>query len=229
MRKRTILATLAMAAVAINASAQLKNNSDGYNRIQASFAAGRVTESIDGSENLNTRGASLSYISGVNLTTKIPLFLEIGGRLTFTKGSDDVKGYDEEDDNELLYKYEQTNTLMDISVPCNLAYKIAFYSSGVEIIPFFGPNFKFNLIGKQKTKEMKYGETTETTCSFYDEDDMGDNKAKRFQFGLNLGVGFRLNSIYLGYQIQPDLSPYVKFDNYKLKTFSQLVSLGIYL
>ena len=232
MKTAKIFATLAIAALALNTSAQLRNDPEGYTRLQFSFVPGKFSFEMDNAlENnieIKTKGGSIAYIKGISLTDKMPLFLELGGRLTFTHGKD-KESYDD-------FSSEYKVSLMDIAIPCNVAYKFAFDSNDIEIIPFVGPNFKFNIVGIYKSSETEDGKTYKQKSSFFNEDDMkaiGGEKSKRFQMGMNLGVGFRFGGVYLGYQIQPDFSAYAKFNDEsyetKCKTFNQHVTLGFFL
>ena len=213
-------------AIGVNSAAQLRNDSEGYSRIDFSYVAEKFNSSKSDISDLHTKGGSVAYVQGINLTTRIPLFVELGGNLTIAHG-ESKKSFMISD----AY-YERKLTMVDISVPFNIAYKIAFENSTVEIVPFFGPNFKFNVIGKMHENKQYPSSSEKTSYSFYKEDDMGDDKAQRFQFGLNLGVGFHIgNCLYFGYHIRPDVSKYADIQSAGLKyrTFTQYMTLGIYL
>lgn len=203
MKKITLIIAAIAALFSTNANAQLKNDTEGYQRYEASFVAQKFDWGHDAETKL--KGFELGYINGINLTTKLPLFLELGGQLTWTHANDDIM------------VGEIKHTFMSLAIPVNAAYKLAFASSEtVTIVPFIGPNFKFNLIGKEKYDGEKF--------SYLSKDDMGDDRAKRFQVGMNLGVGVNINkTLYIGYHFQPDFADYL--DGVKAKT--NYITVGV--
>lgn len=197
------------------AKAQLTNDIEGYRRFEASFLAQRTN--FDG-ECVKTKGFELGYIQGINITTKRPLFLELGGQLAFSHDKDEI--------NKVGADYTDKYTFMSIAIPINVAYKFTFTNSdNFTIVPFIGPNFKFNLIGKNKCEgDHDY------KISFFNKDDMygKDNTAKRFQVGLNLGFGVNiLERLYVGYRFQPDFAKYIKHDDFKVKTKANYITFGV--
>ena len=208
MKKITMLFAAVVAMFGMKANAQLVNDTEGWTRVEASFAV----QSLGDNDPLKTKGFELGYIKGINLTTNLPLFLELGGQLAWTHKKDSYEVVNQDID----IKY----TFMSLAIPVNVAYKFAFSSSdNFTIVPFVGPNFKFNLIGKEKVDDEK--------ISYFDEDDMGkDNTARRFQVGLNLGVGVNISQkLYVGYRFQPDFMHY--FDNDEAKSHANYITLGI--
>ncbi len=212
MKKITSLLAIAAFIFATNAKAQLVNDSEGWQRIEASFAVQKfITEVDNHSTEDKTKGFELGYVQGINLTTRIPLFLELGGQLTWTHSKDEENGI------------TNKQTFMSIGIPVNIAYKFSFANSEtISIVPFIGPNFKFNLIGIEKYNDEK--------ISYFNKDDMGgeDNTAKRFQVGLNLGVGVNISQhLYVGYRFQPDFTRYIDLGNEENKTRTNYLTVGI--
>jgi len=211
---KKIISIFAVAAFlfSANAKAQLVNDTEGYQRIEASFAVQKfITENDNHSEEDKTKGFELGFIKGISLTNRIPLFLELGGQLTWTHSKDEVDNVD----NKV--------TFMNIAIPVNVAYKFAFANSeNITIVPFVGPNFKFNVIGKEKWGDEK--------VSYLSKDDMGgkDNRANIFQVGLNLGVGVNIaQRLYVGYRFQPDFTKYIEIGSIENKTRTNYLTLGI--
>ena len=229
MKTVKVLVAAMLATFAVEAKAQLVNVTDDYTRAEVSFNAQSLRFVDDDDDDpFKSKGFALGFVKGINLTSNMPLFLELGGRLAWNHGKEketiptlDVNG------KEILglgVKHEYKQTFMNIAIPVNVAYKFAFSSSQITIAPFLGPNFKFNIIGKYK--EEIDGDK-ELDLSYFDDDDFKET-AKRFQFGLNIGVGVNINSFYVGYTFQPDLSSYVKYDSDdKLKTRNQFVTIGL--
>lgn len=195
------------------ANAQLTKDTEGYKRAEASFHVQSIDD--DDYTDISAKGFELGYIQGININSNMPLFLELGGQLAFSHSKDEVKVFGEKIGDE---KY----TFMSLAIPVNVAYKLTFSNSeNFSVVPFVGPNFKFNLIGK-----YEYGKED---GSFFDEDDMGeDAKAKRFQVGLNLGAGVNIaKTLYVGYRFQPDFVKYIKDGDYKVSSHASYITVGI--
>ncbi len=210
MKAIKFLTVALVALFSVNAFAGLTKDTQGWTRLQLSFNA-QTFKQTEPYENdvVKTHGAALGFMKGINITRRIPLFLDLGANLTWNHTSENVG--DGED------KF----TFMNIGIPVNAAYKLSFSSSPINIVPFFGPNLKFNFMGVHKwvpnsgSKE-KYNLLKE---------EEGD--ANIFQFGLNLGVGVNIDKFYVGYTFQPDLSPYQKDGGWKTKTINNYVTVGI--
>ncbi len=215
MKALKFLAVAVLATMTANASAQLTKDTQGWTRVELSFDAQRMKNKGDNYESVfdKQKGAALGFMKGINITSKMPLFLELGGRLTWNHSKDTWTNGDEK------------TTFMNIAVPVNAAYKFSFASSPINIVPFFGPNFKFNFYGRTKTTVTDAaGHETEGKLKWLS-DDGAD--ARIFQLGLNLGVGVNINKFYVGYTFQPDLMSYVKNGDDKVRTINNYISVGI--
>lgn len=211
MKSIKFIAIAIFAAMTANASAQLTKDTQGWTRLELSFEAQKLKYkdgSITWDSEEKQKGVSLAFMKGVNITSKMPLFLDLGARLSWLHSKDEFEGGDSK------------TTFMNVAVPVNAAYKLSFASSPISIVPFFGPNFKFNFYGR--TKETVGDEEIKT--KWLDKDGMD---ARIFQFGLNLGVGVNIQRFYVGYNFQPDISSYVKDGDQKLKTINNFISLGV--
>lgn len=211
MKLIKFFAVAVLAAMTADATAQLTKDTHGWTRVELSFDAQKLKEknnnaSWDGDKQ---KGAAIGFMKGVNITSKMPLFLDLGARLAWLHSKDEFHGGDSK------------TTFMNIAVPVNAAYKLSFASSPISIVPFFGPNFKFNFYGRTK---ISYDDGKEVKVKWLDND---GRDARIFQFGLNLGVGVNIERFYVGYTFQPDLSSYVKHDGYKTKTINNFISLGV--
>ena len=222
MRILNMMLCAAAATVAIDAAAQLENDTEGYRRVEASFAASHYdfNENVD-NDYEHPKGFELGYLQGINLTSKMPLFLELGGNITWTHAKEEWESAGVE--------YKDKETFMNLNIPLQAAYKFAFTNSAFKVLPFFGFNFKFNLLGKEK---LEVGNTEEKS-SYFDKDDMGgkDYTANRFQLGLNMGVGVNINAFYVGWRFQPDLIKYIKTDTgngtYKVSSTTNFITVGL--
>lgn len=211
MKLIKFFAVAVLAAMTADATAQLTKDTRGWTRVELSFDAQKMKvkdgdKSWDGEKQ---KGAAIGFMKGINITSKMPLFLDLGARLAWLHSKDEFHGGDTK------------TTFMNIAVPVNAAYKLSFASSPISIVPFFGPNFKFNFYGRTKTS---YDDGSEVKIKWLDSD---GRDARIFQFGLNLGVGVNIERFYVGYTFQPDIVSYVKHDGNKTKTINNFISLGI--
>ena len=248
MKKINILFALAAALVAVDAVAQ------GYTRIQFNFApqvmeikdapseAGDVDTGWEGAK-LSTMGFGLGFVKGIALSQSTPLFLEIGGNLTFLSKSDEETKKETDYSKTYEWTTEAKYKFLNLAVPVNFAYRVNV-ADAFSIQPFVGVNMKFNLVGKVKYTETEDGESESYDVGFFTKEKFegeeqpyyfgkdDDNKAKRFQLGLNVGCGFNIaKRLYVGYTFQPDLVKYAECyggDNktYKVKTRSNVITLG---
>ena len=238
MKSIKVLIAVAIAALSLNANAQLVKKTDGYDRAQASFVIHNI--SVDYAtdyeyanyRDIDAKGVEIGYIKGINLTNRRPLFLELGGELTFSHAKKEHHETYDLGFYTITEKSEYKSTFLSIGIPVDAAYKFSFSSNDISVTPFFGFNFKVNLLGKEKDKEYEYAEDKEVEYkySYFDSDaeEVGDDTANRFQFGLNLGVGVDLGNFYVGYRFQPDLIKYWKNDNFEMKSHTSLVTVGLY-
>lgn len=234
--KSFLIAVAGLAFTANAAQAQLIKDTKGWNRIHVAFVTtGYKAENngttIKGDDNMV--GAAVGFAKGISLSQKLPIFLE--------PGIDVIWQHQNLEDQEDKYSsFDEKVNQLSFAIPVVAAYKFSF-NDWFSIDPFFGVNFKIHAIGvdketytvagKETTVKNKYfkGEVeTEyngnTNTESYGDD---DTKAKRFQFGLNLGVGFNISCLYVGYKFQPDLSPLYKYDDYKTKTHSNVITVGL--
>lgn len=221
-----------MMAMGVSASAQLTKDFTGWTRVELSFDVRKETyksgaASIGNDE--STKGLALAVMKGISISQKVPLFLDLGGRISWTHSSEDftygdVVGSSWENrllDDEVVGASKET--YMNIAIPVNAAYKLSF--TKVSLVPFFGPNFKFNFLAVTKDDytdadlEKKYGENKENLLK-------DDEYHRVFQIGLNLGVGVNLKNFYFGYTFQPDLSSWRKNGDYKTKTKNNYITVG---
>lgn len=213
---------LFLPAISANVTAQETKNDD-YLRFYTSFVTGQMNfnTSVSGSGNVNSdlksNGFNIGLVRGCNLTNgNSPFFLEVGGELT----------YQHIDDDYLTFKFDLNQ--VSIAVPFNFTYFITVPNTGNSIAPFFGLNAKLNLVGK--------GTVDGDNINFFtsgEEDSFGEEKANRFQIGMNIGTNIYIKNFLIGYRYQSDFNPYYKetADTYpsatlKLKQRSHYISIG---
>ncbi|MBR6106056.1 MAG: outer membrane beta-barrel protein [Paludibacteraceae bacterium] len=161
----------------------------GYNRLYAGPSVMRLTNF--GYDQDVYLGGHLGYQRGINLTKdRIPLFLQVGAEAVY-----ETADYESDVPDDMGQFIDGRYHFMNVSVPVNISYRFGKENFSVE--PFLGMNFRGNIIGK-----MKYEDGSER--DFFDSED-----ANRFQFGLNVGVGFNIYKFYVGYKFTPDLTEYL--------------------
>ncbi len=147
-------------------------------------------------------GFTIGYNRGIGLSSSMPLYLEVGGGLQYSTGSnDDVDVH-----------------LLSVVAPVSVLYHFSFPNSTIGIEPLAGLNFRYNGWGEIKDDEDTYDP--------FSDDDTDDNPANRFQVGLHLGVNAVFKKFVLGLKYNIGLSNFwkVKGDyvttNVKFNTFT---------
>lgn len=205
---------------------------------------------FDGGTNnsINLLGVSVGYIKGIEISHSLPLFLEVGSNVTLNRRKFNTTYLEE---TTFMYTKNIVDAkfiFLNVAVPINVAYKYVV-SESFSVQAFAGGVCKFNIVGKEKYDSDIYTQKKYITFDYaildtsnsnqhthisaeFDafgsdsENTMFDKKANRIQLGLNIGCGFNMGPLYLGYAYQPDIVQYAKIDNYKVKTRTNLITLG---
>jgi len=203
-----------------------------YDRISVSFLSEKI--SPDKGDDTSMSGASINYIHGFSVSKTLPLFIETG--IDFSAGF-----HTEDMDKDALSfganEGSVKTSLMSLAIPANLAYKFNV-NPEFSIQPFVGLNFKFNLIGKQKTSyefddpddEKDYEEMLEENDikadkNMFDKKDTGDKNLtwNRFQMGWHIGAGINYKSLWIGLSYGTDFTALCK----KVNTSTFKVGVGV--
>lgn len=164
---KKIMMIAAFAAMCLTASAQFQTFYLQYNPSSQKYSHSGTSISTTFNE------LSLGYSYAMPVAS-IPLYVEFGGAVQWAFRSDSEHGMDIK------------SNLLAVKVPVNALYGF-HVSDKITILPYVGPYFRFNIIGK--TKE-EYGGHSETHDWFSDLD------AKRFQIGLNAGCRVNINDFF---------------------------------
>lgn len=260
--RKIVFAALAMVFMAGGAQAQIVSSKNSrltierkksvqsyadYNRLSFGLSTNKWKvsdkelfdfEDFGGKESLTLKGLDLNYLHGISLTQRIPLFLEVGGRLTF-----DTYKHEETEREKGYYKevYKDRLNLLALSVPVNVTYKYAF-SNGMYIAPFAGIHFRLNLLANDKwdyeqnfegSYADRYDDESESgTVSFFKADDEDDeayfdedeDTFKRFQFGGQIGVNLGYKAFNLGFAYYFDTPLYN--NDFKIKNGGISLTVG---
>lgn len=88
--------------------------------------------------------------------------------------------------------HENKVNIVSAVIPINLVYTFVVTENVFSIDPYAGLFARGNIIGKQKFE----GNSNSYDHNLFSDDDMGGNAYKRFQFGFQAGVRFRINDIF---------------------------------
>lgn len=183
MKKLLTLAVL-LFATATTASAQfVSGGSNGQKNVSTSATEewSRIFVSYNAIsiEKQDLNGLSLGYAHSANIVRSLPLFIEVAPQVTYGFGTED------------LYGYDLKTSYLAVNLPVNLVYNFAIGGSGFSLAPYFGLNFRGNILGQSKCEDYK--------LDFFSEDDMGkDGKFRYFQLGGQVGLGANYKHLYVG-------------------------------
>lgn len=213
MKFKTLLLAAAM-MVCASASAQFTNASSkksssstevtsGWNNLYVQYNSHKFN---DNDEPLFHKGSmdgfTIGYNRGIGLSSSMPLYLEVGGGLQYSTGSN----------------HDVDMHMLSVVAPVSVLYHFSFPNSTIGIEPLAGLNFRYNGWGEIKDDEDTYDP--------FSDDDTDDNPANRFQVGLHLGVNAVFKKFVLGLKYNIGLSNFwkVKGDgvstNVKFNTFT---------
>lgn len=163
-----------------------------------------------------TQSLTVGYLHASSLSGNIPLFLEYGANFQYSFGK-------EKEDGE-----EWGINMYSVNVPVNLAFRLQF--NDVALTPYIGANFRVNAAGTYKYEYEDWdGETESEKVNIFDDsdDEWGDGTPKRFQAGLNVGVGFSYKALYLGVGYVSDFSKVFDYEEMEGKIGVTTLTVGI--
>ncbi len=197
MKFKTLLLAAAL-MVCASASAQFTNASSkksssstevtsGWNNLYVQYNSHKFNDNDNALFHKGSMdGFTIGYNRGIGLSSSMPLYLEVGGGLQYSTGSnDDVDVH-----------------LLSVVAPVSVLYHFSFPNSTIGIEPLAGLNFRYNGWGEIKDDEDTYDP--------FSDDDTDDNPANRFQVGLHLGVNAVFKKFVLGLKYNIGLSNFWK-------------------
>lgn len=213
MKFKTLLLAAAM-MVCASASAQFTNASSkksssstevtsGWNNLYVQYNSHKFNDNDNALFHKGSMdGFTIGYNRGISISNSMPLYLEVGGGLQYSTGSND----------------DEDVHLLSVVAPVSVLYHFSFPNSTIGIEPLAGLNFRYNGWGEIKDDEDTYDP--------FSDDDTDDNPANRFQVGLHLGVNAVFKKFVLGLKYNIGLSNFWKFKgdyettNVKFNTFT---------
>lgn len=212
-----LMSTTAFAQFTRNGSRNQSSTEDGWNSIYASYNMLKHSQEMFGF-NKAYNGFSIGYDRAIGLASNIPLYIEIGGAIQYA-------GQSVKDDDEDGYE-KTTSNLLSVKVPVSVIYRLNISNSNWSIIPKFGFDGRFNVLGKGKStytyEDYHSNKVTETYK--YDMFKVGKkgedgglndsgNKCSRFQAGWHIGANVEYKSLLFGVTYGTDMNAFCKDDN----------------
>ena len=153
-------------------------------------------------------GLTVSYVQAWNISKRLPLFVEAGGGLSFSRHS-----FDSSEGNITL---KTSHNLLGLYIPANVVYKISI-NDKLALKPYTGIYLRLGLLGKEKYEAGVEGNTASDSYSVYGEDSCD---WKRFQAGWQIGItaDYGQYNFGIGYGIDFNkMAPEARFNTFSLR------------
>lgn len=237
MKKFKLFVLLAFMGLATSASAQFVNSgssssstsskssfdatsvkTDGWSRIYVSYTPSKMKFDYDDADDVKFKGFTVGWLRGFGLTQNLPLYMEAGAGIQYRTYKDE----DSESYSGYEYSYSDKYTMWSLNIPVNLLYRFNV-TDDFSISPYFGLDFRVNLLGKNKSEVTMYDETDSEDWNLFDDDDMDGDPWGRFQAGWHIGVGLDYRAIHFGVEYGTDFNEIAE----KSKFATTSVTLGL--
>lgn len=197
-----------------------KENIAPYNIIGVSYNNTSFSNNWgDKEDNFSTNGFGVDYIHGFKLSNQYPMFIETGLNLNYNFGTV-YEDYDSYGDGESTKMHN-----FNFQVPVNYVYRFDI-TDEFSIAPYFGLNFKLNLVSNWKYSEIDDEEKYEETYNLFSKDDMGEDTWNRFQMGWHIGSRFQYSRFSLSMQYGTDFIKAYSQGKDKINTGNFKITLG---
>ncbi len=188
---------------------------DGYKRLVLSYECQDGDFELEGE--LPAKGLSVGFVRGVLLGGGERVALEFGGKLAWTHGVDKDWGYN-----------ISRRDFLSAVLPVNVSYRLRLAGGNLVVAPYLGPTFRFNIVGRHDYEVWGHAHSVNFLSR------REDTPASIFQFGGNVGIGFCLRGLYVGYAYQHDFTAYaerlrsLEYPNFngEFRTRNHVVSVG---
>lgn len=227
MKIKNIFAAVLLAGICTSASAQFSTSTGNTNSADEWSSAYVQINPISVDAIADFTGISVGYNKAYSISSNKPLFVEVGGKITYAWGDSNIfagignigNGGNNGGNNDNWEDYwddylvstragYSTNTssnkfdlsLLTLTIPVNLTYIFAIPNSEITIAPFAGIDVKYHIIGKVKNDDYDYNE------SFFDKDKNGGFDTKRLNFGYNIGANVNYKNLYGGFSWGTDFT-----------------------
>jgi hypothetical protein len=180
----------------------------GWQGITVSYNQGTLSL-YEGEIDLN--GVSLGYQKTFPVSKKLPFYVETGVSINYANGSESLFILDTDGAS---YGTDLEYTTWGVTVPVNLTYKFSF-NEKAHLAPYLGVYFRGNVLGDVELFDESF--------NLFDQDEVGDLKWDRINYGLQIGAKFMYKKFNFGVNIASDLNE-VSEDT-KIKNLS--ISVGL--
>ena len=234
MKKFKLFVLAAFLGLATSASAQFVNSgssnssasstsssfdftsvkTDGWSRIYVSYLPSKMKLDYDDADDMKFKGFQVGWLKGFGLTQRLPLYMEAGAAIQYRSYKDE--------ESDSYYDFSQKCNLLSLNIPVNLLYRFNI-KDDFSISPYFGLDFRINLLGKIKYEETYDGDTDSWDVNLFDDDDMDNEAWKRFQAGWHIGVGFDYRIIHIAVEYGTDFNEIAE----KSKFATTAITLGL--
>ena len=234
MKKFKLFVLAAFLGLATSASAQFVNSgssnssasstsssfdftsvkTNGWSRIYVSYLPSKMKLDYDDADDMKFKGFQVGWLKGFGLTQRLPLYMEAGAAIQYRSYKDE--------ESDSYYDFSQKCNLLSLNIPVNLLYRFNI-KDDFSISPYFGLDFRINLLGKNKYEETYDGDTDSWDVNLFDDDDMDNEAWKRFQAGWHIGVGFDYRIIHIAVEYGTDFNEIAE----KTKFATTAITLGL--
>ncbi|MDM8155336.1 outer membrane beta-barrel protein [Bacteroides gallinaceum] len=234
MKKFKLFVLAAFLGLATSASAQFVNSgssnssasstsssfdftsvkTNGWSRIYVSYLPSKMKLDYDDADDMKFKGFQVGWLKGFGLTQRLPLYMEAGAAIQYRSYKDE--------ESDSYYDFSQKCNLLSLNIPVNLLYRFNI-KDDFSISPYFGLDFRINLLGKIKYEETYDGDTDSWDGNLFDDDDMDNEAWKRFQAGWHIGVGFDYRIIHIAIEYGTDFNEIAE----KSKFATTAITLGL--
>ena len=234
MKKFKLFVLAAFLGLATSASAQFVNSgssnssasstsssfdftsvkTNGWSRIYVSYLPSKMKLDYDDADDFKFKGFQVGWLKGFGLTQRLPLYMEAGAAIQYRSYKDE--------ESDSYYDFSQKCNLLSLNIPVNLLYRFNI-KDDFSISPYFGLDFRINLLGKNKYEETYDGDTDSWDVNLFDDDDMDNEAWKRFQAGWHIGVGFDYRIIHIAVEYGTDFNEIAE----KSKFATTAITLGL--
>lgn len=234
MKKFKLFVLAAFLGLATSASAQFVNSgssnssasstsssfdftsvkTNGWSRIYVSYLPSKMKLDYDDADDMKFKGFQMGWLKGFGLTQRLPLYMEAGAAIQYRSYKDE--------ESDSYYDFSQKCNLLSLNIPVNLLYRFNI-KDDFSISPYFGLDFRINLLGKIKYEETYDGDTDSWDGNLFDDDDMDNEAWKRFQAGWHIGVGFDYRIIHIAVEYGTDFNEIAE----KSKFATTAITLGL--
>lgn len=210
-----LMSTTAFAQFTHSGGRNQSSAEEGWNSIYASYNMLKFSQEML-AYNKAYNGFSIGYDRAIGLTSKIPLYVEIGGAIQYAG-----QKVNREDDES---NAKTTSNLLSVKVPVSILYRWNVANSNWSIIPKAGFDGRFNVLGKGKetytASDHSHKFTTTNRYNMFKEGENGKDvynglnasgdKCSRFQVGWHVGANVEYKSLLLGITYGADMNAFCK-------------------